>query len=162
VGKEVTPFAALLGHVEVAAGNIQGIPGGATSWNFTTTDLTLGPGLRLHTRGERIRFVSDVAGGLALTWAHAEPTALASMTGQASGGGAAGGKPSPISGMGLGPALDLTVGLEVRWGVLYASGGLEMMIRGVGSVRTASVGKPFFEDSATARLGPRLALGYTF
>jgi hypothetical protein len=143
-GKDLSPTVSMLGYGEIAGGGSPYSIGGST-WTVGITDLVLAPGVRLHTRGSRIRFYGDIAGGLDVRWvdAHEQDGGVRHVTG---------------SGTGL--AMLAGVGLEVHLPAVYLSGGLGMMLHGIGSVRSND--GPLFADGSAGRVSARVAVGYPF
>jgi hypothetical protein len=153
-GKELAPFASLVGYAEVNLANARYTTAStsatpSTPWSVGVADLTLAPGIRLHTLGSRVRFFGDVAAGVDVRWVSA--TASASPT-----------EPSPLhlSGAGAGLALLADLGLDVRLGDLYLGGALALLTHDVSAVRSA--GDALYGDNGATRLGLRLFLGYPF
>jgi hypothetical protein len=143
-GKEFAPYASVFGYAEIGGESAPRYTSGATSWSVGLADLTVAPGIRLHTRSSRVRFFAGLAAGLDVRWV-----------------GASANGSTHVSGSGTGFAIVTDGGLEVRMPSLYVSAAMVLLLHDVGSVRDAS-GAALFADSGAARLGLRVMLGYPF
>jgi hypothetical protein len=65
-----------------------------------------------------------------------------------------------VSGGGVGPALLVGGGLELRLPSVYLSAGVDLLFHDVGSVRDGS--DALFADSGATRVAARVGVGYPF
>jgi hypothetical protein len=144
VGKDIAPYAKLFGYADLglASSRYATMSG---SWSVGLSDLTLAPGIRLHTRGKRLRLFGDIAAGLGVRWVGATST----------------GTPSHVSGSGAGLAFVADAGLEMQLRAVYLSAAMVLLVHDVGAVRDSS-GEALFADSGATRLGVRLMAGFPF
>jgi hypothetical protein len=147
-GKELSPLVSVLAFGEIAGATMtssSAVPGSPVRWTVGVGDLLLAPGVRFHSRGTRLRLYGDVAGGLDVRWVNARPQDSGVAT---------------VSGGGVGPALLLGGGLELRLPSVYLSAGVDLLFHDVGSVRDGS--DALFADSGATRVAARVGVGYPF
>jgi hypothetical protein len=144
IGNEIAPYASVLACADLGMGGAR-YTGGGSSWSTGLVDLAVAPGIRLHTRGARVRFYGGVAAGLDVRWVGATAT----------------GAQVHVSGSGVGLAVMTDAGLEWRLSTLYMNAGVALLLHDIGSVRDAA-GEALFADGGVGRLGVRVALGYPF
>jgi hypothetical protein len=146
-GKELSPLVSLIAYGELAGSTMtssSALAGSATQWTVGIGDLLLAPGVRLHSRGTRLRLYGDIGGGLDVRWVNARQKESA----------------EGVSGGGVGPALLVGGGLELRLPAVYLSAGVGLLFHDVSAVRNGS--DPLFADSGATRIAARVGVGYPF
>jgi hypothetical protein len=149
-GKELSPLVTLIGYAELAGSSMSSsaaVFGSSTPtrWTVGVGDLLLAPGVRLHSRGTRLRLYGDIAGGLDVCWVNANPHDVTV---------------SSVSGGGVGPALLAGAGLELRLPTFYLSAGGALLFHDVSAVKNGS--DSLFADSGATRVSLRIAAGLPF
>jgi hypothetical protein len=149
-GKELSPLVTLIGYAELAGSTMSssaavvGSPT-PTRWTVGVGDLLLAPGVRLHSRGTRLRLYGDIAGGLDVCWVNANPHDVTVTS---------------VSGGGVGPALLAGAGLELRLPRFYLNVGGNLLLHDVSAVKNGS--DSLFADSGATRVSLRVGVGLPF